>query len=219
MLQLFFLLGMAIVLASIVINGWYAITRGRWEENPDGTKYWTGKIFNKFHYWLQRHTVSKVYYKDKGFFKEFAKIRGFFKPEHIVEFFDTGVVVQAMSKQVMSLLVIHAAEKGVNLTVRDHDAGKMIISLFKEVKEYKLHYMVRDPLGECITCMASFYGTLSAIFFYQIAVLFNHRYPTEAINALIEMPTVSKILLVIYFCISLAWMNEFINNINQKLKT
>lgn len=74
------------------------------------------------------------------------------------------------------------------------------------------------PLGNCVTCMSSIFGTICWLFWYRIAMLLNSIYPTGSVHLLISLSLFAKIGLWVFFCISLAWANEIVYNINNQFK-
>jgi len=195
-----------LLLSALFINGFYNITRGRWVTNPDGKKEWVGKIFSWYSKFLQQHRVVKEYFIGPEFLNEFLKIRNFFKEEHIIEYIDNGVVIQEMSRKRIADLVMQARVAGTFISISSIDEGKkMLLMMYREKNEYKFPNWVRAPLGECLACMSSFWGTFCWIFW------------SVSLDTFSKLSTVSKTELWIVFCISLAYINELIFSINNKL--
>jgi hypothetical protein len=218
MINFIFLFIMLLIVSSIFINGWFAITRGRWEVKADGSKVWVGKIFNFWHKFLQQHTMEVEYYIGDEFMKQFCKIRDYFKDDEVVKFFNTAVVVKTMNEKKVAFLFSYAALKGVQLSVGDYkesNNNEMIISIYKEVPKYKYPYWITDPLGLCITCLSSVYGTLIWIFWVMLAKDINALYCTKTIAMFIALSFWYKAALWVIFCMSLAYLNDLFLNIKN----
>lgn len=223
MTQLMMLFAMMLLLSSLFINGWYNITRGQWHIKPDGTKYWDGKIFSGYSKFLQRHTEEIKYYLANELLKEFAKIKPFFtnSNDEIIEFYADAIVIKKMDEKKQGFLLSYAVSHGVEISVRtfEKEPNKMLLSIYTKVKKYKIPNWAQRPLGECLACMSSVYGTLCWFVLYAIAQQVQNIYPTDSVRLFIEMPLLSKGILWIAFCITLAYLNELIFNINHKLQS
>lgn len=200
-----------LVVSAIAINGWYNVTRGRWEIAPDGSKKWVGKIFNFWGKFLQQHTEEIQYYTNEQFLNEFAKIREFFKDDDIYQIVSNGVIVKPMIPKKATLFYSFAQSKGLNVSLNEQEKGPensagTAITIFKVIFHYKLPYLLRYPLGECVSCMASIYGTISWIFFYNIL--------SQTDSILMGFSLISKIGLWAIFILSLSYLNELVFNIN-----
>lgn len=215
MINFILLYSLLILLTALFINGWFAITRGRWEAKPDGKLYWTGKIFNKFHYWLQRHEIKMVLYSDNEWVKIYTQLKPFFKEGQILSMYGDGMVIQKMGAITGADFYAFALSKGINIEVKEvvDDKCKMTIGAYKEVPEYKMPELIRDPLGMCITCMSSVYGTLAWIFWLLLAKHINTIHPSTAITVFLEMSWIFKIGLWVLFCITLAYVSTLVFNI------
>lgn len=200
------LFGLKLILSAIFIVGVYLITRGEVYVHPDGYKEWKGKIFSFWSRFLQQHTTKKVYYRGDEWYKKLNELLKFIFPEKIIEILDTGIVIQRMSSIEYGLFKSFCASNDILFTIREYGSGSLI-SVYKEEKIFKVPFLISAPLGECITCMSSFWGSLCFWFWYFIGDEF-----------LQSMPTISIVGLCIFFCISLSWLNEYIFNINHKLK-
>lgn len=223
-MNMLILLFVALIFVSgIIINGWYAITRGRWELNPDGTKFWTGKIFNGFHKFLEQHIIETKVYQGEQFVKEFSKVLDFFKADEILIMAADAVEVKEISPKRAALLYTYAASKNVIISLQPYVNEKMgpagtavtLVSFLKEVPKYKIHYLIADPLGLCLTCMSSFYGTALWIIWYFLMREVNSIQPNATVSLFLDLSIGFKIGLWILFCISLAYVNDTLFNIKK----
>lgn len=151
-LSSFFLL---LIISPIVIVGWYAITRGRIEYNPDGTPYRTGKIFKGWHFmWTQYKGVNMT-------------LRGRKLTDLYVKMKDDGVAVDGFDCALESYLTF----KELSDVDRCYIQSKykiFLLPILANGDNYQVKVLhkvfifpewVRDPLSECPTCMASIYGS------------------------------------------------------------
>ena len=201
-----------LLVSALAINGWYNITRGRWEIAPDGSKKWVGKIFNFWGKFLQQHTEEIQYYTNEEFLKEFAKIKEFFKEDDILQVVSNGVIVKPMNAKKAAFFFTYAQRLGLNVSIADQEKGDenaagTAITIFKVIFDYKIPYLLRYPLGECLSCMASIYGTICWLFFYMIL--------SQNESILIGFSLISKIGLWMIFILSLSYLNELVFNINH----
>lgn len=213
------LFAVTLFLSSLFINGWYNITRGQWVIDHTGKKEWTGKIFSFWGKLLQWHTVEYPNYSGNEFLKQFDKVKDFFQNPNaeILDFGVNAVLIRKLDTKKFSLFFAHALRNGVLVnaeTAKDEkgneDNTKMLITIFKEVKHYKIPNIIRAPFGECLSCMSSIFGSLLWLFWHGLFLKHN--------NFFAVMPTISKVGLWIMFCIILAYLNEFIFSINSKLQ-
>ncbi len=216
MIQLLLLYFLMIVLTSIFINGFYNITRGRWIYKPDSNKEWVGKIFSFWSKLLQHHKVNILFYKGGEFYKQVTKLKEFFSDTDIIEILDNAIIVNKMEAKTLELFKVFAASNDILFTSREYGNGRLI-SVYKEEIEYTIPNYVRAPLGECLACMSSFYGTLCWIIWYQITVQVSDINITDVSATLLGLSFSAKVVMWVFFCISISYLNEVIFNINQKL--
>lgn len=212
MLQFLITYVLFLLVSAFAINGWYNITRGRWEIAPDGSKKWVGKIFNFWGKLLQQHTEEIQYYTNEEFLKEFAKIKEFFKEDDILQLVSNGAIVKSMNPKKAAFLFSYAQKLGLNISIAEQEEGPenrggTAITIFKVIMNYKIPYLLRYPLGECLSCMASLYGTICWVFFYYLLRDSGHIF-------LNELSFIFKVGLWVIFLVSLSYLNELVFNIN-----
>lgn len=212
------LFALMLLLSSIAINGLYNITRGRWEPKANGTLVWVGKIGNFWGKFLQTHTIHREYICGDPWKLEIFKLTAFFKPEEMIDIYDNAVVVKKMDKIRESLFSSFALVNDLKYTLKDFGTvGGQMISAYREVKDFKFPVIVRAPLGECVACMSSFWGTVMWLLWRQVAAQVQLVHPTYTVRSFLELPFATVLGLWVVFCISLAYLNETIFNINAKL--
>ena len=206
-----------IFLSAMAINGFYNITRGQWNTKPNGTKEWSGKIFSFYSRFLCEHDVLKEFYIDEEWLKIFFTVRIWLKPEDILSIEPNGVILRKFDHNERKQFESFLAHHDLHFISKGYGDGE-IYQFYKEVNRYKIPSWVSAPIGECITCLASVGGTLCWLFWYFLIAKFNDFFPTIETETLISMPLISKVGLWVFFCISLAWANEILFFINNKLK-
>jgi len=221
MLQFILVYASLLILAAFICNGWYSITRGWWDVQPDGKKVWKGKIFNKFHYWLQRHMIELIPYSNEEWLKVFFQLKAFFKETDILSIGENWVLVKNMNEKNTTLFFAYAASKGIKVKIDimegENKERNMMIAAYKPVNKYLLPDLIRYPLGECLSCMSSVYGSL--IWFIWVAIIFNVEkvHSSAASGIFVSLSVISHIALWVFFCLILSHLNEIIFNINHKL--
>lgn len=198
------LFGLKLILSAIAIVGFYLITRGQWNIKPDGTREWGGKIFSFWSRFLQMHKCKRIYYKGNELYKLIDRLKKNPLGIEIEEIAENCLVTKKLSETKKHEFWAACFNKeGVECEFRP-DGENQIITFFQNKKEFVLPSLITYPLGECITCMSSFFGTACYWFWYWIDKP--------------ELPLNSILGLWIFFCISLSFLNEFLFGLNHKLK-
>lgn len=207
--------------SGIFINGWWNITRGRWEITPNGKKVWVGKIFNFWHKFFQQHIEVEEYYTGIQFYKKYFIIENEIKATNASKIVIQGesTLIYGLSEHDFYQLKAKIENIGIHVNASFYKENDFLsLKIYRLNKVYRLPELIRDPLAECITCFSSFYGVLSWIFWYQVGFEINKHYPTEMMSSFISTSFFFKVILMCFFCISLACVNELIYNANNKLK-
>ena len=205
--------GLKLILSAIFIVGFYLITRGEWITKPDGSKEWVGKIFSFWSKFLQQHTIKRLYYSGDEWVKKMSELMHFFDDNDIIEVFDNGVVIQKMTKKRLGLLRYFCEQRNILFTYKEYGSG-ILINVYKEEKQFKIPFWISAPLGECITCVSSVWGSVMFVFWWVISKYTDVEY----YNILSSMPIPLFIFFWASFCISLAFMNEILFYLNDRLK-
>lgn len=211
MVQFILVYASLLILAAFICNGLYSITRGWWSVNPDGTSSWKGKIFNKFHYWLQRHTIEYKPYENNEWLKILNELKPYFDRSKIISISENYLLVKPMTEVEISLFFAYAESKrikvNVNIVPSETKEKTSMIVAYKEVNKYVLPEYIRYPLGECLSCMGSVWGSILWVFFYNLL-------PELGYIVLHDLPIFYKIGLWLTFIITLSFLNELVFNIN-----
>lgn len=191
-----------LILASLVCIGIHIITSGRWEKQPDGTKYYTGKLLNFVSKFFDQHRIEVVYLQNA--LDIVAKIDS---NEKFRCYEDEGFMIVLKQDQRFQTLEKRRAfelklEKEFDVKVSSEELDdRYEFRFYFEKKIYKFSDYIKDPLYGCPSCMASFWGG---------GVI----YTTSQLVGFVDYgSTVYNILFVIPFMLALVT----INNLNKKL--
>lgn len=186
------------IIGTLAVTGWFFITRGSKELQPDGTYKEKGKIFKN---WLFFWTKTKAENK-KIFYKGFAlqSVVDEINTNHpnlglTVRVFDyvhiNNDTIYRSENQIKNIL---AAAGGLKLA----DYSGNTFTVYKDEVDFVFPWWVRDPLAVCATCFASIYGTI----FYWGVIL-----NVPELFAWAPHIWFAKIFYWVAFCLSLAVLN------------
>jgi hypothetical protein len=193
-----------IIVGSIVVTGWFFITRGYEQVLEDGSIHRYGKIFKSWYFfWNKKWSEKEKIFYDKDHLRELYS--------HI----DKKILPQ------FSLAGIYLVVKEEGLTrawkqefeyhhkVKLFDAfnqGEGVYRVYKEYDDYVYPSWVRDPLASCATCFASIYGSL----FYWLLIAFCEVAGDVNLFAWCFIPKLAAVFFWICFCLCLAVVNTAI---------
>lgn len=145
-------LGM-MIMGSVGMTGWFAITRGRIDFSIDGVPFKTGKLFNGWHFfWTQGDKNAKIV-SGKPLVDIYLKIR-----DKVITtgLNSTNTMILVCGSEKLDLQYLSSLA-GCKCIVNDQSTG---LYFKKEFTEYFFPEWIRDPVSECPTCMASVYGSI-----------------------------------------------------------
>jgi len=205
-----------LMISGVAINGFFAITRGEWITRPTGEKIWVGKVFSFWSKFLQRHELVPYIYAGNELYKILAQhVSSFFNEGEIFDIKEASILIGPISDIRKKLLIGILSKHDIEVKFETSNIWEEV-TFIKKVKKFNIPFWITAPLGECITCLSSFWGTVCWLFWYQV-VLSMQTTSYEA-AMFMELPSGVKILMWIFFCISLAYVNEILFFINNKLK-
>ena len=191
-----------VLLGSLAVTGWFFITRGTKEIQPDGTIKKKGKIFMGWYFFWTKTKESKkrIYYKGAALYTLVTEINDMSPVAFLL--LNTGndsVSIRpsiSTSELTKMLKVIGAVE--IDEQSQDEDFRVTEARFFKEEPIYVFPWWLRDPLAQCSTCFSSIYGSL----FYWGLILNVPGLFYWAPHVLI-----AKIFYWVTFCLSLSVLN------------
>lgn len=199
---IFFFLLMPV--ASIIIMGWYAITRGRTEYKTDGTPYKTGKLFKGWHFFWNKSTQAEYETTLRGDAAKQAAVK-IMRDLKIGISVDSESGIMTYGDQLGSYLADRAAliEDITKARMLFMDEAQTKFVLARKESTYRFSELVRDPLSECPTCMASVYGTL---IYWIVNAASGFR-----VFAFSVWPTwIVAVIFWIFFCVGVAFINTIL---------
>lgn len=191
-----------LVLAALIICGFYIITRGEKIVQPDGSIIRKGKIFKQWSLFWERTTGTRsVYYCGATLEEKLAWLK------QINSGVGSKLSLNAAQTGLVSIGVFGDADLsyikemlGCEIKVEE-PAGTGPVSFLLYVKEpvYYFPEWLRFPLSQCPPCMASVGGTL----LYWPLVLFSGN-----IMSWTDRPVWAYIFFWITFCLALSALNK-----------
>lgn len=209
------------LVGGIVINGWFAVTRGQWKDEVDGTRTKEGALLKAwwFFFFKEKSETFRVY-KDKEFYKVFdllttqPKLNKFnirlaeteyplMGQEGLVAIIDESAFRprnQALIKEISGVtLSKFYPGSGFDLS----QLSGTPITFLKEEPVYKFPEWIRTMMAGCITCFSSFYGSI----FYWAAFLLIGRGWFYGVT---DYPMVLLFTTWIAYMLGLAYVNTYL---------
>lgn len=211
MYEYFFIFFMLLIASSVLLNGWFAITRGWWQSYPDGTRQKKGKILRGWYfYWYQEHLMPKRYYYKGGKLETLARRFAMYttgryqlrKEEglYVDDVFFADIAVLQEELGIKFLIISSSTQPSM---VDKDNKYRHSVAPYEEEPNYVFPWWVRYPLAGCITCFSSVYGT---IVFALIHLLFGKQLLIDFYWS-VQLPIWSAMLLTwVVYTISLAWL-------------
>lgn len=204
------------VLSALLLNGWYAITRGRLEVRPDGSRERKGKLFMGWHFfWTQETGKKKVYFTGVQMYQLYSRLRGLVKPEnvHLLVFEQKNGIAEANHVYVSKGCVTEEVQidflnnLDVRMNIENHTETSDCITFYKEFPVYRFSEKLQDVLSECIYCFASIYGLLIFGTFHLLTIGSGFY---ELVYGWMSASWIGIILTFIVYAISLSYMNGYV---------
>lgn len=187
------------IVGSLSITGWYAITRGRIEYNAFGTPYRTGKIFKGWHFFWTQHKLEPQSLEGKRLVDLYVKM----KDNNVnISGFDCALK-QYLVFENLSLVdrcYLQAKYDIMLIPFNDLNSSEYEVVVYEKI--FRFPELVRDPISECPTCLASVYGT---IIWWSVQLLSGF----EMFSWAGDFIFIALILFWGMFCIGCAFLNTF----------
>lgn len=174
----FFLL---LIASSITIAGWFLTTRGEKKEMPDGSIKTTGNIFRGWYFFwtqLKEEKWINYWYDEKNLILFARDVRNYVGKLSELEMKISNkkgtISALTVSQSLMERLFFIEREMGVYIEVATYygdaggDDGTMDIIVCKREPAYVFPAGIRKMMAECITCHASFYGSIVFVAFHLL---------------------------------------------------
>lgn len=164
---IFFLL---LLFGSVLICGWFTITRGQIIENEDGTKEKVGKIFKGWYFFWFREKENKrrIYYSDSYLFSIKENLQKLGAKDLKLNFVNSLTAPKSFIRD----SVFYAMRLGVKFEFKTDETdpdNSAIVFVYKEEPDYVFPAWLRDMMAGCITCHGSLYGSIVFWTFYKLS--------------------------------------------------
>ena len=198
-LQFLCVLLLMVVSGSLVMCGWYSITRGKIAFTADGTPYRQGKLLMGWHFfWTRVVKREKVQVQGNSLLLALPVIREMF-----------GGILYPNSHNTC-FQAVGNSELYENLHTRDweleqkHDyivehVADDIFRVFRYENQYLWPEWIRKPMSDCVHCYPSVYGSV----FYFVSVMLN-----DGLFQWSSAPGGAFIFYWFVFCISTSALNS-----------
>lgn len=174
-LLIYFLL--SALIGSCVIAGWHTVTRGKYEQMPDGRMKYTGMIFKGWskyweHYVMDYANPEKYSHKQlEILYSALCSSMGMTDNLQATNCLSKDMVneprrlylpnAQSHSYFVNNLWRFSNNNPDVYWKIdKINDNGSLYISFTKLNRKYKFPEWIRKPISSCIYCYGSVYGTI-----------------------------------------------------------
>lgn len=162
---------MLLLAGGLVINGWFAVTRGEWEDEVDGTRKKTGKLLKGwwFFWFKERSTPKYTKYKGEAFMRLMDNIRKqkAFDKFQIMDRDDDYITAKFTIESLHARVLFKDYFDVVPGTFADMGDRRMV-DFSKEEPNYVFPTWLRTMMAGCITCFSSFWGSLIFWSFYLL---------------------------------------------------
>lgn len=170
----FVTLGMLLMASAIVINGFFLSSRGYESENPDGTISHYGMILKWWYFfWYKEHKNKKRYrFTGERFIVILAKINQYLPAQlreppvydndsHasasvLKEWIDFGAVIEKELKIELEFALVPLY------------SSRRVLTIYQSEPDYVFPEWIRKMMAGCITCHASFWGSLTFVSFHVV---------------------------------------------------
>jgi hypothetical protein len=182
-----------IAIGTLVVGGWFFITRGEKITLPDGSIQKKGKIFRDWYFYFTQELPApkQIYFKGKELKSLVKKLNPYFNNLVTVH---EGAVSILNDKDFKEKNVFSQVQEDFN--IRFWPKGDGYYAIYREYPDYVFPEWVRYPMAVCATCFSSVYGS----FFYWSTYPFIGKH----LYSWMEMPILASVIFWIVFCFSLS---------------
>lgn len=198
-----------VLMGSCAATGWFMITRGHWDTEPDGTLKARGKVFKHWYlFWNRKKEKPRVTQYKWGPLKSLIDIIEPDLKRHIrPQKEDAKIYVSFIALNIpgYSLLTTDAIrELEAMHKIQIKHFGSVSYHIFAVEEDYIFPEWVRDPLANCATCFASVYGSL---IYWTFTVLVCGWFSFEPLFSWSAYPAGSAIFFWLMYMFSQAVLN------------
>lgn len=188
-----------VAIATLVICGWYAATRGYIEELPDGTIEKHGKILKAWYFfWMQERAAKRIVRYNNNNLQEIVDwISGY--PTLVNNTYQLRGDKIKTSNQIPGA-TIRLIEKKYSVKVIEDSPTEYAV--YKEYEQYRFPWWLRDMMAGCITCHATVYGN---IIFWILLLLTKYSILGQEMFCFLDLPWYGFIGTWIMYWLTLAF--------------
>lgn len=184
-----------IIIGSLLVTGWFFITRGFEQIMPDGNIYRYGKVFKGWYFFWNKKKIEKqkIYYTGKQLSELVVNLQR--NDALKIQLYGNAIRIGTGNGIDVENLYTSSVSHGFKV----FDKGDNVFALYKEYDDYVYPWWVRDPLANCATCFASLYGTIAYWTFIALS--------KESLFYWSSHPVIASITFWVAFCLSIAVIN------------
>lgn len=198
---IFFLLT---IFGALVINGWFLASRGDIEIQPDGTEKRDGALFKGWQiFWEQKKGTELIQYRGKQLYDLKREIIQTARNEGYTGtflFFDEFILASKEIEKYIAPIEHQVRNLSIQLTktfqISKEESMSLQMTIYKKEEVYLFPEWIRSMMASCITCHASFYGS---VIFWAYILLFGNFTTTN----------IQFVATWIAYILSLAFLNTF----------
>mgnify|MGYP006948432236 CR=1 FL=1 len=206
----YFVIFLLLVFASaLLINGWFLVTRGKEEVQPDNSVRKVGKIaMGWYFFWTREKHTKKVYYEGKQLECIAEQMKHYVNQE--INLYGTARLIILPGFKNKKRQVENALDVCIEIE-ETQEPGPIYATVYKEEVIYVYPEWLRDMMAECVTCHATPYGNL--IFWTFISLC--RQYALGDMGVWNEISGMALITTWLAYWVSLAYVNTWLY---QRLK-
>lgn len=206
-----------LLVSSICITSFFAITRGETEVLPDGSVHKFGKLLKGYYFfWFKEKSKQKIYYSGD----ELGALMLQFKEYYTGELSLLGNVYQPVTVTLLKAprefeQYIPALRQKFDIGFEsvEHAGDYTTLAVFWLDTEYIFPAWLRTVMAGCITCTPTIYGN---IIYWATIVLIKDSILYQSLFGIFNDHTQGVIALWLLYWISLAWTNTVLWKIYNK---
>lgn len=193
-----------LVISSVIICGWYSITRGEVDFKSDGTSYRKGKIFKAWHFFWTQGLEIRIRVQGMMLAEAVVKINDRYNLKLIPNLQLDAANIEQDDEAIKNVIdKTWEIYKITGLYMHDKAIGDTVyFEFFKDECNYIFPEWMRSPMSECVNCMASVYGT---IIWAAVQILSNAE-----MFSWCQWPVFAALFFWVLFCMALSALNGII---------
>lgn len=189
---------------AFVIVGWFAVTRGEYKKQPDGSMKKVGKVLKGWYFFWMAEWPSKkrLYFQGEELNRLIAHINTITPSKLMPTRIDMMSVTVVGAINSMLKDEIHA-RMGVLIQEKNTATeGEKILFFYREEPNYVYPWYIRDMLAGCVTCHSSWLGSIC----YWFPFLLVSKVKVFELFSFAQFPIAALFVTWLAYCVSLAFL-------------